>query len=108
MTSSPKPKKKKSLSQRLKDSIKRSKRWESAYHQAWEDVYSLRREVNELRSLIPLKYYKITYQIKANDNSIVKNEEIIDSPCPEFAIRKLKEAKTHPSTFKLINLQLLA
>lgn len=103
-----KPAKKKSLSSQIKNLRLQSQKWEKYHEDQWQISRDLRYELNNLKSLLPLKYFKINFRIKSNDGFMVEVSEIIDSYSAEMAIKELKKQKTHPSTFELLDIKQLA
>ena len=103
-----KPAKKKSLSSQIKNLRLERQKWKKYYEDQWKISRDLRYELNNLKSLLPLKYFKINFKIKSNNGLMVEVSEIIDSYSAEMAIEKLKKNKTHPSTFELLDIKQLA
>lgn len=109
MTETVKNKKKpKSLSAKLKDMKKERDGWHKRWRSIWDDNRKLYSELRELKSLLPVKYYKIEFKMKANTGGIYTYTENHESYTAEGAIQKLKENKTYPDTFELIDIKLMA
>lgn len=108
MKTSDKAKKKQSQASKIKNLRIRLNKCESDYNLMWERWSDTSYELNQLRKLIPIKFYKITFKIKFNNERVLTHEEIVESYTPKLAIEKAKENKTYPKTFELIDIKLLA
>jgi chromosome segregation ATPase len=103
----PKTKKKKiSLSAQIKKLKDRIKELEIYNQEAWDKYHELNREIDDLSGIINRKYYLINFKIKANSGEEFSYNETYEAYSLQSAIRKLKKNKTHPDTFKLIDLKI--
>jgi chromosome segregation ATPase len=107
MTEKSKVKKKKSLSAQIRDLRIQIKSWEEDYNEINRRRYLLENRIQHLQKLIPIKFYRIEYEIRNNEKRINKNSEICESYTLQLAIEELKIDKTYPGTFKLIDVKVL-
>lgn len=108
MKTSDKAKKKQSQSSKIKNLRIRLNKCDSDYDSLFEEWRDIYRELNQLRTLIPIKFYKITFKIKFNDERVLTHEKIVESYTPNLAIEEAKKDKAYPETFELIDIKLLA
>ena len=101
----PKKRKSKSLSKQLKEMRESRDELRKDYDICWQQRYALRRQLEQIETIFPKKFYKITFTIKANSGLEVNLTEIHEGYTPQLAIEKLKSNKTHPKTFKLIDIE---
>jgi len=99
---------KKSLSAQIKSLRKERDNLRKSWDRLSEIRWKLQDELEILKDIVPLKYFRIEFKIKANNNETFKYTEIISSYTPELAIKKLLKNKTHPTTFELLDIKLLA
>lgn len=104
-----KPKKRKSMSAQIKSLREENRSFRDAYYKIqYTTLPNLREEMRKLERIIPKKYYRIKYKIKAKNDLVYEYSDVIESYCAELAIEKLKSNKIHPNTFELIDITLMA
>lgn len=102
-----KPKKKISLSKQIKILREKLKRSEKRYWELWQTYRKLRDQLNSIEKILPMKYFKIEFKIKAEDEYIYTYEEMIKEYTLQTAIDKLLDDKLHPESFELIDVKVL-
>lgn len=108
MTEQIKPKKKKiSHTARIKKYKILIQDLEKSNDSLWESNHKLRTELNELRKLLPLKYYRIKFKIKANSGNIFEYQEFHQAYNITNLIEKTKFKKTYPDSLELLDITLL-
>lgn len=108
MTKVVKKKKRKSFTAQIRE-LKESR--DDYYNKLWKknrELWALEKEIDDLRALLPLKYYKINFKIKSNDGYVVPVEVVTSSYSAEMAIEKVKKGKTYPDTFELLEIKCMA
>lgn len=107
MTEKKKPKRKSMTAtiKSLREDLATARERHQNMWQRWRDC---NQELNSLRLLIPLKYYKIDFKIKSNAGHEVEHSQVVEHYSAELAIKEVKSNKTHPDTFKLLNITLMA
>lgn len=98
-----KPKKKKvSLSAQVRKLKKEIKRLDDLRWENWKSRQKISDELDTFYNFFPTNFYQIKYKIKANNDQIIEYVNIVEGFTIKHAIFKLKENKTHPKTFELI------
>lgn len=62
---------------------------------------------DDLKKLVPLKYYKIKYKSMCKDGMKRSFEETIEAHSPELSIKELKKNIIHPQCFELLDISVL-
>lgn len=103
-----KKKKGKSLSAQLVSLRERLKYAENSFYEYRVQIGDLRNQLSRMKALLPLKYYKIKFKIKAQNDLVYEYTEIIEEFIAQLAIEKLLRNKMHPDTFELLDITCLA
>jgi len=102
-----KKKKSKSLSRKLKEIKNNRDEWRYSYLMLKEEYSKLNLKINELRKLVPLKYYKIEFKMKSKSGDVISKVECHEGYTYQHAIDRLKINKIYPDSFELINIEVM-
>ena len=105
MTEKKKPKKRKSMTARLKEANNEIKRLTDVVDRIHDDKWKMKRELVKLKLILPKHYYKISCRVKCNEGGVISSDDLIAGYSPDDAIDTFVTTLTHPDTFKLIDIK---